>query len=206
MNETYNNSLQQRHFFRHNTYKIVENGVEMKEATPLHTVKTFIRFEGISDTFDEVTITSKPLFWSMIVFWLLAIIVAINALVGGDVEKGAPLFWGGFGIVFTFFYLTSREKYLLFKAGQTLTGLAILKDKPNKIKFKQFIDNVQTKKAEYLKRTYLTGPVESNSADAIQKLVALKELGALTEEEFSKLKAEVVRKAEFMGGSAPSAN
>jgi hypothetical protein len=206
MNETYNDSLKQWHFFRRNTYKITENGVEMKETTPLHTVKTSIPFEGISNIPDEVTLSSKPFFWAMVIFWLLAVIVGITAIAGGDVEKGAPFIWGGFGVVFTFLYLTSREKYLVFKVNQTIKGLAILKDKPNKIKFKQFIDSVQTKKHEYLKRVYLTGPVESNSADAVQKLAWLKEHGALTQEEFEKLKTEVIKKSELSGGLPTSLN
>jgi hypothetical protein len=202
MNDMNEDTLKQWHFFRWHTYKILDNGVELKEVTLLRRIQSFIPFEGISEKPNEVTVYSKPFLCAMLIFWLLTVAVSISFFAGGDTDKGAPIVWGVLGVFFTLLYLASKERYLIFRTNKNIESLVIFKDIPNKTRLTQFLDRIQSKKHEYLKKTYFTGPVESNSVDAIQKLLTLKELGALTEEEFDKLKAEVIKKAEF-GGSMP---
>jgi hypothetical protein len=203
MNE---NVLNQRRLFKKINYKIAENGVEIKETTPLHTVNSKVPFEAIANEPKETMISSKLFFWAMIFFWVLTIIVIIVGISGGDVEGDASFIWGGLGVLFTILFFTSREKFLVFKAAPDVLPLVVYKDKPDKDVLASFIENVQSKKREFLRNTYLPGIMEIMASSAIPKLTRLKEMGAITQDEFEKLKTEVVNRTGFSGNLPPSSN
>jgi hypothetical protein len=206
MKEAAEGIFKQRQGFTRLKYRILETGVEFQEKALFQSASHRVAFEEIPDEPQEVKISSKYSFWVMIVFLAIVVFFCLALIAEEDIAPSSLILYGILALISTVFYFLSRQKWIVYKAGPNTNSLVLLKNKPNKASFEEFVNIVQSRKHEYLKKTYLTGPVESNSADAIQKLVALKELGALTEDEFSKLKAEVVRKAEFMGGSAPSAN
>jgi hypothetical protein len=70
----------------------------------------------------------------------------------------------------------------------------------------EFMAVVQKKKVEYLKTKYLFGFDSSDSADVIRKLLRLKEQGAITDEEFEKLKKDVILRSGGMNIQPPSMN
>jgi hypothetical protein len=195
-----NTRLVQRRFFTRITVDIVEKGVAVSERTMFSPRKYKVPFESLPPEGNEVTPSSQFRFWATIVLFSLALLTGLLELFGHDVGGWAFLVWLVLGIVAGISYLMSRETFLVY--GSAKPALVVYKDRPKPAAFAAFMAEVQRRKQDYILKNYLLNTTVGSSADAIHKLAWLKNEGAINDNEFELLKAEIVGNARW-GGTLP---
>ncbi len=194
----------QRHFLRRHEYRLADNGVYVAENWMTGSIKYKVDFENIPKESTEVTVSSKAYLWFSFVLAALTITTGLMLLFHLNVGLGTPLIWGVLTVLMGGLFFLSRQHFLVFRPPAGSEPLILFKDKPDRRLLEQFLTRVQTRKKDYLRRTYLRAdglPL----ADAVNKLKWLKEQEIITGDEFEKLKAHSVGAGPW-GSSPPSPN
>jgi len=201
------NRFEQRRLANLMKFRLVHDGVEVIDRGLITSSKYKVPFEAISLEPREATVSSSFRFWATVVFFGLAAIMGISTLVGQDTPASTSLIYALFGLGFATTYLMSRAKFLIYDdAVETKRPLIVYENKPSPAALESFIEKVQNKKREYLRMNHLLRNEVGAGVDAIHKLTWLLGMGAISEEEFAKLKADVIQGARWGGISPPSGN
>ncbi len=196
--------FKQRHLLRKHQYRLVQDGVYVAENWLTGSTKYKVAFEDIPKEPSEVTVSSKGYLSLTIVLAAITIFTSAFLFLRQNVGPGIPLIWGVLSVLTGTLYFLSRQHFLVFGAPAGNEPLILYKDRPSCALLEQFLTRLQTRKKEYLRRTYLREdglPL----ADAVRKLTWLKEQGIITGEEFEKLKAHSVGTGPW-GSAHPSPN
>jgi len=160
-------------------------GIEMKGLWG--SKRLSVPFDSIPREPFEVSVRSRGwrfIFYMSIVVMLSTMFASNNDLVSRNVLE----FWTAVALVCGLRYWFSRRHYLGFNS---TPSLVFEKSKPTKAQFDAFIEALGFQKAESL-RTQALSMHAATPADEIHKLAWLKDLGAISETEFARLKGAVV--------------
>jgi hypothetical protein len=183
--------LVQRGLLSRTSFLLQEDSVSVEETSPFWRKRYVALYESIPRDPVELTLRSRG--WKRILYVAVVILgstvfAANNDLVGRPVF----LFWAVFFVVAALRYATSKRTYLVFQSGTP--ALVFLKNRPSGVAVQEFIARLQERKAERL-RGQLLDAQGVTPAGEIHKLAWLKEQGAISEEEFERLKRAVVEAA-----------
>jgi hypothetical protein len=198
--------FEQRRFFTKLQYQIVSDGINFRESSVFSARQNKVPFENIPQEPSEVTTSAKWLFWVTVFLLSLSILMGILYLSGQNVESDAFIFWGILGLFTGICFITSRKHFLVYRLRNDKQALVFFKDKPTKELLRQFIITMHNQQREYLRQHYLIGSESAASVDAIQKLLWLKAQNAINEDEFAKLKQDVIEKTKWGNVQPPSVN
>jgi hypothetical protein len=148
-------------------------------------------YSTIPDTYTESTVTSRMAFFYFILFGGIGLFAMIIGTSYGHFANGMSYLLGA--VPFGLYLWATRISYLVYNCD----GAALLfyKDKPDELELDTFLGDLQKRKKAFLKENYLNAPTESLATE-LQKLFWLKESGAITTEEFEKLKKDVIDNSE----------
>jgi hypothetical protein len=188
--------LQQRRYFSRCTYEILKDGVEVDFVSPLQRRKYKIAYENVAENAMLSRVSSRAAFWLTLAFAVLGILTAAFT---PFIPASLAMFALGF-IALVYLRLSFCEM-------TTYGSLTFLKDRPSHALLVRFVGLMQARRRDYLRESYLLGSdLAALSADAIQKLVWLKQQGAINEAEFERLKADVIERSRWSVAQPPSSN
>ena len=194
--------LSQRHFFSTREYELGLNAVTLIESNIFASNTYKIPFEAIANEPVEKNYSSKLAFLATTVFLALSLVSAINIYYeGGTINQDQidPLVWGILAIFFAFCLFLTRKQYIIF-------GALRFQWYWTKSKILRFMEKVKTQKANYFKEHYINQLITAGSIHDIAKLFWLKENGILDDDQFIKIKTNIVKNIEIGNGEPPSVN
>jgi hypothetical protein len=191
--------LKQRHLIQTRDYELGLDGVTILESDIIGSHKFKVRFETINDEPIEVKSSSKSAFWATIVFLVFALTSIANLAFEPDADTNAqasPYIWGFFAILTAFSFLLTRRQFIVYGS------LNFYRDEKSRPDVLEFMDKVKSQRLDYFNKHLTLQMGRDTSVNDIARLVWLKDQGAITQEEFNKLKSGVIRRTEI-GNSEP---
>jgi hypothetical protein len=183
--------FEQKRLLNRRRYSLVDNGVHVEETTPLRRQSYVIGFETLARERFEIGTSSRGWFWAGVIGVALAVLVAIVQAVEGEARPDAVIVWLGMGSLFLAIHWTTRETFIGYPAGSM--SLLFWKDRPNASALESFIDRLQTAQVNYLQREYAPAPAPPRTVvEDLERLAHLRERGALTDEEFERMKRDLI--------------
>ena len=181
-------TLVQKYLLSRRTYRLGEDAVSVEESGPLAKKKFVILYESVPRDAVEVTFRSRG--WRALLYVAIVIFGSTVFAANNDLLKEpVALFWGLILIATAIRYLTSKATYLVFHS--ETPALVFQKDRPTEEAVSAFIVALQERKASHLRERFLDGS-GSTPASEIHKLAWLKQQGAISDDEFARLKRSVI--------------
>jgi hypothetical protein len=180
--------LVQKGLVSRTTFVLQGDAVSVDEASPFAKRKYIVLYESIPRDPVEVTLRSK--LWRFILY--LAVVIFGSAVFASNNEllaRPVLIFWGIVLLAALIRYAVSKTTYLIFQSGTP--ALVFRRNRPSEAAVQAFIARVQERKAEHLRTRFLDAQGTTPAAE-IHKLAWLKEQGAISDEEFARLKRAVV--------------
>lgn len=141
-------TFKQKRFLKSRSYKVSEKEIQIRENNLISNSKYSIPLQNVSNERFEITVYSKPLFWTTVLLSFLSLLMLLLRLFGDDdIGDNAELFYGALAIMFGLFLLNSRETYHGIMT--TKRPLLFYKDRPSKETLEDFISSVFKKREEY---------------------------------------------------------
>jgi hypothetical protein len=184
-----NNSLNQKKLFKKKYFEIRDVGVFVEEKIFLKTKKFTINYENILPNKIETTISSKVKFWLMIILIVLSLFTLISESTIAEKEIKGALFYGVFAVIISISYIISREKVIVFKS--IPEDIVLYADKPSLKHVNEFCDKLLESRKDYLRDLFTQSQTKTTN---LERLLWLKEKNAITDEEYIKLKNEIIDK------------
>lgn len=184
-------TLTQRHGIFTRTYILDDESVHVREANFLSRSHYRIPYATLSNEKFEMTVYSKVWLWLTVIPLLFCFIVIIGEILqGGTDGLLAITLYGTFALLFGVLLWHSMEKVIGFQADDG--PLVFSAGKPTKRELDRFLKELSDRKETFLRNQYLQPGCGHSPADELQKLVWLRDQGAITPLEFDKLKQDVV--------------
>jgi len=184
-------TLKQRNGFSVSTYTLDEDAVVVREAGPLRRSRYRVPYVTLASERFETTVYSK--------LWLGLAIVTFLACLTVFIGEGFAASADGWTTVLVYGLLTVLFGMLAYHSWQRIVGfesetlpLVFRVDKPTPQKLEAFLGELLNRKTAYLRQHYLVQTLGSSPTDELQKLVWLKERGAINDEEYDLLKLRVI--------------
>ena len=149
-----------------------------------------VTYEDLGPDPIEVDTSHRGWFWASVIAFALAVVMVLDYRFGSDPEAGAALFYAGFGALFLAIYLWSRESLVIYPAGSL--ALVFWRGRPSPSALASFVDQLRAEQRAFLRQEYGPNPSPVSIADELERLDALRDRGVLSDEEFAKLKSELV--------------
>ena len=184
-------TLEQRRLWKRRHAEVLPDRVRIAEQGLFQDERFSFPYEGIESSRFEITTRSKGWFWTAALLAWLAVATAAMIVVGEDVPASTPWFWGGTATIAELLYLGSRQSYVGFPT--TKGPLLLWSSSPSRSDVETFLEAIQREQAVYLRRAYPPTPVPAlSTVEQLERLEALRERGAITTEEFERLKANLI--------------
>ena len=177
---TFQTFRQSRWLFMKHEDTLKEKELFVQESSLLNRRSYSVPFEVIPDQFVEVAVSSQ---WALVLLSITAV-VGISKLLAGE---EAHYFFAA--LLFGIWFWVSHVTYLVYNCGDL--SFALFKDSPSEESVREFVEELKDEKHKYLRETYV-GTQTGNLVDELHKLAWLKDNGALTQEEFDRLKASLL--------------
>lgn len=186
-------SLTQRRGFTIRTYTLGEDGIAVRERGFLHRESYRFAYEALSPDAFETTLYNRWALALLAVFVVLAAVVAFGAGIGAGTDGTAGvLFYVGFAILFGVLAWFSWHRLIGFSAGEGAV-LVFESGKPDDRALSTFLSELENRRIAHLRHRFLLdGDEPPSTADELHKLAWLHEKGAITEDEFEKLKHDLI--------------
>jgi|WetSurMetagenome_2_1015567.scaffolds.fasta_scaffold449864_1 hypothetical protein len=178
---------QTRFLVQHKTFTLTSSGVAVDLNGPVSRVKFEIPFEDIPDSPFEITTRSDTDLRVSILLSVVGLLFLLTIIFGNP--TGGAVFFVILPISWWAKFWFSNATYWVFRCGDK--SLEIFKERPSTSEVTTFIDTMQSRKGEYLKRKYL--PLAGDSLlTELRQLAWLRGTGALNDEEYERIKASLV--------------
>ncbi len=186
-----NTNLKQKGIFKSKYCELRNDDVYVLEKIFLKTNKYSCSYENISSDKVESVISSKIKLWTMIILIVLSLFILIESVTVGKNINGA-IFYGIFAVIVGVTYFITREKVIIFKA--IPLDIILYQNKPSFQEVQSFCNSLMKNKTEYLEKYFIESVCNESKISELEKLFELKKNKVITEDEFNKLKGEIINK------------
>jgi hypothetical protein len=189
-------TLTQRHGIFTRTYILDDEAVLVKESHFLSRSNYKVPYATLSNEKFEMTVYSKVWLWLTVIPLLFCFVVFLGEFLQGGTDGLLAIgLYGTFALFFGVLFYHSMEKVVGFQADDG--PLVFSAGKPSQPELDRFLKELSDRKETFLRNQYLQPGCGHSPADELQKLMWLRDQGALTPLEFDKLKQDVVFGVEW---------
>ena len=179
--------LTQRHGLSVRTYTLSDDAVEVTQRSLLRRSVWRIPYVELANERFESTTYSRIWLWLTVISVSLCVVIVVAEVVGGDTEGlSAVALYGVFAVLFGALFWQSREPIVGFHAVNVPLWLGARN--PSAASVEDFIANMEKRKLNFLRQNYLIQASGGSIADELQKLLWLRDQGAISAEEYESLK------------------
>lgn len=182
-------TLNQKKIFKRKYFELRDEEIFVEEKIFLKTKRFTVNYQNISSNRIETIVSSKVKFWLMIILIALSLFISISESPGTGKEIKNALFYGVFAFIISISYFFSREKVIVFKA--IPDDIILFANKSSLKDVNKFCDKLLENKNEYLKFYFSQSQAKTTE---LERLLWLKENEAITDDEYIKLKNEIINK------------
>jgi hypothetical protein len=181
--------LTQKKLFKIKYFELRDENIVIEESILFNTKKFIVNYEDLTTNHVETVTSSKVKYWVMIVLFVVCLLLLYNSI---TTPKGFEAFFFFTTILFavTTSYFFTREKVVVFESSPD--NIVLFHDKPNSEEVSSFCDSLIQNRIEYFGKYYSENLTVGTKVTELEKLNQLKENGSITEEEFTKLKNEII--------------
>ncbi len=181
--------ITQRYLLSSRNYTIEYNGVRVFEKGFNKQFSYFIPFENVPSTAFSLRMYDKTAIILTVVCSVFAIVIAIGIVQSGQVTIGNILFFLALvGIPAALTWFTRKE---LAGLGTPGNGLILRANRPSIQAVQSFLQALRQAKISYLREAYFDKATPNTSEDELQRLLWLKEHGAISNDEFEARKQNI---------------
>jgi hypothetical protein len=176
-------------------FELTEDGIFVKESEFGNKRKYLVPYESLGTEKIEITTFSKRLAWAAFITTCIFVLFFAGWMTTHK-DLGIMLFWGSTALMCGTYLFISWQKYIVY-AGENAT-LIFYADIPSKEQLEAFIADVDEARKNYLLSKYAYSQSQT-APDQIMKLTWLRNNGALSEDEFERMKQRIVTNFEIDG-------
>ncbi|RZK01864.1 MAG: hypothetical protein EOO43_23680 [Flavobacterium sp.] len=148
------NEFSQHNFFEKRYYKLTDTGLRVRYKTLIKTHDYELKYEEVGSKLVEFTGGTKAWLVPAIFLTVLAVILYFDRTGGGDVEKGAELFYLSFAMVCFTIYILTYKRVCYLSRSNNVQSIEFLSNKPTREKLDNFIKVILSKRKTFLMERY----------------------------------------------------
>jgi len=186
MDATTKDTFQQKKVTGTRTYRLLDDGIMVIVKSFGSVQESKIPYDDVDDQPLLTTAYSKQWLRLTIVFAVMYVVLGFDEPLGRF-----ALSFGGLALISATFLLLSWQKYVRYDAGDY--WLQFYASVPSDEEVEAFVARIRDRRGQYLKERYGEPMSGDSPTEQVARLHWLREQGALSDAEFEKLKADIVR-------------
>ncbi|MBD1395208.1 hypothetical protein [Mucilaginibacter glaciei] len=156
MDTSIETEFNQQRLFYSRKFRLTKDGFRVRSKTLFKQHEYELNYEEVGSKIITTKDGKNGWLISSSILILLAAILLIVRLSGGDVEKGAEVLYGSFGVVCGIMYAFTFKNSIYLVKSNNQNAIEFLNNNPSKEKLEKFISIIKSKRKDYLINRYGT--------------------------------------------------